>query len=90
MPQDSPNFAGAVDLAQLGGGLEVALPDAEPMPEQFQISLVGDDNGEPRVQMAFGHLRWLFDPELASELGVVLLDAALQARAMPPGPVEDR
>lgn len=53
--------------------------------DEFSVSIVGDHAGRPQVMLAFGHLRWMFQPALAADLATVLTDAAAQAAAMPPG-----
>jgi hypothetical protein len=55
------------------------------VPNEFRVALVGDGQGEPKVMLAFGHMQWVFDPELAEDLGSVLVDAAKQAASMPAG-----
>jgi hypothetical protein len=88
-PAPAPSLSGAVDLSTLatrpqppvtpGPGADTApTPDGE-VPKEFTLS-VGNVEGDAVVLLGFGHLRWVFAPELAEDLGSSLLDAAAQAR----------
>jgi hypothetical protein len=75
-------LGGAVDLSALGG---TAARPGEQVPNEFRVAVAGDANGRPHVLLAFGHLQWLFEPHLATDLGSVLLDAAQKAEAVARG-----
>lgn len=77
-----PGLGAAVDLSNLGKS--VTRP-GEPLPEEFRVAVAGDAQGRPHVLLAFGHLQWLFEPHLATDLGSVLLDAAQRAEAVARG-----
>lgn len=81
-------LASAVDLSQLTRPQAPAPAQAQPrrpgeVPNEFRIALVGDADGNPKVMLSFGHMQWMFTPDLAEDLGQVLIEAATQARPVP-------
>lgn len=86
MSQPNPGFlSSAVDLSTLARSAPAPRQAGGRggMPDEFSVSIVGDQLGRPHVMLGFGHLRWMFEPALAADLATVLADAATQASAMP-------
>lgn len=87
-PAAAKYLAGAVDLSGLAhtpaAGEQDSDATSDQVPNEFRVAIVGDQRGRPRVMLAFGHLQWVFEPQLAADLGTVLADAATKAAQMAP------